>query len=892
MKQSLTRNWPHFAALAIFVLISIVYFYPAVQGYVLRQPDILNFKGMAKEIFEFRKYFSEEPLWTNSMFGGMPAFQISVIYPNDILGLVDTIVSLGLPRPINYLFLYLFGFYILLVSFKVKPWLAVVGAVAFAFSSYYFIILEAGHNSKAHAIAYMAPTLAGIVWAYRGKLLWGGALTALFLALQINANHVQITYYFGIVALFFVVAKLVETVRKKEVSTFVSGSLVLLAAAAIAVLSNADVLWNTYEYSKHTTRGTSELTIGPDGLPNEAIRTTGLDREYVTQWSQGIGESWTFLIPNAYGGGSGLFSPEQVEGVDPVMRQNILQSNTYWGDQPFTSGPVYMGAAVILLFLLGAFFIRTPLKWALLAATLLTVALAWGKNFMGLTNFFLDFVPGYNKFRAVTIILAITEMVVPLLGFLFLKKLFKDRDLLVREKKRFFAVAGGLLFLLFLFAVTPQTFFDFLSERETLMINAELTGNNADGALRYAEALKDARASLFTADAWRSFFIVAIAVALTWFFSKGRMKEMPFVVALGVLILVDLWGVDKRYLNNQKERGQFVSWEKKGDPGLAYTATEADKFILDRERAANPEVDQAIDSLLGVMQQKVASGEWDRATTADRTDAMFSALRFNTAYRVLNLNNPFSDSRVSYFHSSLGGYHGAKLQRIQEVYDFHIQRELSELRTELQGQPTQASVEALLASLDVIGMMNVKYLIYNPQAPPLENPDALGAAWFVSDVRMVEGGDEEITLLGEIDPENVALVDRRYGPQLTGFVAQNSGTSRIELEKRLPNYLRYRTQTQVDEVAVFSEIYYDAGWQAYLDGQPVDHFRANYLLRGMRVPEGEHVIEFKFEPEVFHKATVISTATGFGLILLLAFAVFKNITITESEEESDYGGEA
>ena len=888
MKNTFRHNLPHIVAVAIFVIIAVVYFFPAINGFGLRQPDILHFKGMAKEIFEFRHFFGEEPLWTNSMFGGMPAFQISTYYPNDILGLIDTIMSLGLPRPINYLFLYLIGFYILLSALKVRPWLAVVGAIAFAFSSYYFIILEAGHNSKAHAIAYMAPTLAGIIWTYRGKLLLGAGITALFLALQISANHVQITYYFGMLVMFFVVAKLVEAIRIKRIPVFITSTLVLVAAAMIALLSNANVLWNTYEYSKHTTRGKSELTIGPDGAPNHHNRTGGLDRDYVTQWSQGIGETWTFLIPNAYGGGSGIFRPDQVKGVDPLMQQTILQSNTYWGNQPFTSGPVYMGAAVILLFLLGAFFLRGPLKWALVATTILTIALAWGKNFPGLTNFFLDVIPGYNKFRAVTIILAITEMVVPLLGFLFLKRLFNDREIILKEKKKFLAIAGGLSFLLLLFAITPESFFSFLSDREADMISAEMAGQNAGEVLRYSEALIGARASLFQADAWRSFFFVLLTGGLVWLFAQRKLKERGFIIALGIIVLVDLWGVDKRYLNNQKDRGRYVMWEPKDQIGPAYPAQEADKYILNAEMSRNPRVKTAVDSLLNVFQEENKSLPSRRVTEEEKLDVMFAALRFNSDYRVLSINNPFADASVSYFHNSLGGYHGAKLQRIQELYDFYIQDEIESLHTVLQGEPTMASVDSVLSTMDIINMMNVKYLIYNPQAPPLEDRYAYGGAWFVRDVRIVDGADEEILLLGKINPHTEALVDERFSDQLSGFVSRQSSDSQIEVLKHLPNHLRYHSKSDVDGVVVFSEIYYPDGWQAYIDGKPVDHFRTNYLLRGMLVPAGEHEIEFKFEPATYARASLVSTISGFALIVLLVFALYKNITLTDNGEELEY----
>jgi len=846
-----------------------------------RQGDITHFRGMSQEIVEFRRMFDAEPLWTNSMFGGMPAYQISVKYPNDILGFVDDIMTLGLPGPANYLFLYMLGFYLLLLAFRLKPGLAAVGALAFAFSSYFIIIIEAGHNSKAHAIGYLAPVLAGIIWAYRGKFLLGAAVTAFFVALQVHANHVQITYYFGILVAFYAIAKLIQSVRQKAVPQFVKASVFLLVAGAIGVLANSNILWNTYNYSKSTTRGKSELTINPDGSTNQSNVTAGLDRDYVTQWSYGIGETFSFLVPNAKGGGSGALIDENTQKENPQLYNQLARGyqatnvfpNTYWGDQPFTSGPVYVGALIVLLFLLGVFFIQGPIKWALVATAVLTIMLSWGKNFMGLTDFFLDYVPGYHKFRAVTIILSVTELVFPLLGFLFLKRVFKNPDFLVEQKKKFLAVSGSLVGLLLLFLAIPETFFNFVSGNESNAFNAAMGGSAGVDVLNYAEALKAERIANFREDTFRSLAFIMLGIALIWFFAKGKLKTPILIGGLAILVLVDLWSVDKRYLNNEKTRGKFVQWQPKEDAKSAYIATKADLEILKRETQNNPRLSDEINAQVSAFNAENRGK--GKADANGINDVKFAALRFNTDFRVLPLSGTFQDARTAYFHKSIGGYHGAKLKRIQEVYDFYIAPEMSAVINGLQNNPTVESVNQILRNNGVLNMLNTKYIIYNNDAPPMENPFALGSAWFVDDLVKVANSDAEIQELGEIDPRIEAVVDERYADLISGFSYTEAADAQIAVETHLPNYIKYIYDSPVPQATIFSEMYYADGWDAYLDGEKVDYFRANYLLRGMIIPEGAHTIEFKFEPKSYATANVLSSVFSIIALLLLAFGFWK-----------------
>lgn len=892
MKNINFKNYlPHLIAAAVFVLLSAVYFYPALNGYQLRQGDITNYRGMAQEIQEFRRMYNEEPLWTNAMFGGMPAFQISVLYPNNIVKMLDKAVTLWLPRPINFVFLYMFGFYLLMVSLRVRPGPAIVGAVAFAFSSYLFIILEAGHNTKAHAIGYMAPVLAGIIWAYRGRILFGGVIAALFLALQISANHVQITYYFGIATVFVVLAALYRAVKSDQISLFLRASGVLAGAALLALLSNANLLWNTYEYGKYTTRGPSELTVKPDGTSNEDIATAGLDRDYITNWSYGIGETFSFIIPDAKGGATGVLGedPEVLKNVDREMQGSVAQSNRYWGDQPFTSGPVYFGAVVMLLFLLGAVFVRAPIKWALLGAAALTVMLGWGKNFMPLTDFFLDYVPGYDKFRAVTIILAVTGLIVAILAMIFLKQVSEEPEVLTKRAKAFFGTAGGLLGLLILFLLLPETFFDFLSSAEKDMLNAQMDGDRAAEFLLYGESLITARTAIFRADVLRSLIFVAAGAASLWLLAKGVIKPKVAVAAIGVLILIDMWGVSKRYLNNEKDRGRLVKWELKSDNRTAHKAAAADLSILENEQSRNPRVKDAVSEAVSDFRAEAKKERGRRVSEDEVNDVRFAALRFATNYRVLTLQNPFNDSRVSYFHKSVGGYHGAKLKRYQELIEFHLSDEIAKIQAELQGQPTRESLRARMRSLDVLNMLNTKYVIYNPQSDPLLNEAALGSAWFVKDLLFAENADEEITRLGDLDVRDEAVIDERFAPLVGDFSYAPSADAAIAEQTHLPNYIKYIYSSDVPQAVIFSEIYYDAGWKSYIDGEEVPHFRANYVLRGMVVPEGDHVIEFKFEPSTFQTSAHVSTAGGLLLVLLFGFVMYGRIKRTaEADEEADY----
>lgn len=789
---------PHLVVVLIILVVILAYFSPVLEGKRLKQSDITQWKGMSKEITDFREKTGEEALWTNSMFGGMPAYQISVQYNGNLIRFIDDIFKFGLPHPANLVFIYFIGFFILLMVLKVDPWLAMAGALAFTFSSYFFIILEAGHNSKAHAIGYMAPVLAGILLTFRGKYIAGALLTALFLALELRANHLQITYYLAMMVVALGIFELISAVKTKTLPAFAKASGLLVVAALFALSTNITNIWATWEYGKETIRGKSELTTNPEN------RTSGLDKDYATQWSYGVGETFSLLIPNTKGGASGSLGNNEkaMEKVDAVYAQSLAGQNQYWGDQPFTSGPVYTGAIMVFMFVLGLFILKGNLKWWILTVTLLSILLSWGRNFMPLTDFFLHYLPGYNKFRAVSMILVIADLAIPLLGILALKEIIEKPQIL-RDKQKFFYISLGLTGgLALIFYIMPQVFFSFLSGLEQSAIAEQRMSTPAEQLTQFDALIYNlelARISIFKADAIRSVLFIAIAAALLWLYSRGKVNRLIVTAGIIVLIAADMIPIAHRYLNNDN----FVSKSLVNNP---YQPTEANKLIM------------------------------------KDTDPNF---------RVFNMTvSTFQEGSTSYFHKSIGGYHGAKLRRYQELIENHLSKRNDQ----------------------VLNMLNAKYFIGMGQdrQPVVQiNMGALGHAWFVEDHEIVANADEEIAALTAFFPEKTAIIDQRFSANLEGFTHAVDSNARIELTEYQPNKLKYSSQAASDQLAVFSEIYYDKGWNAYLDGQKVPHFRVNYVLRAMVVPAGNHEIEFRFEPKVFAVGEKVSFAGSLLLILML-----------------------
>lgn len=808
---------PYLAGIIIFLLITIIYFSPLLEGKKLKQHDIAMFKGMSKEIVDFREATGEEALWTNSMFGGMPAYQISVKTNGNLMRFLDQVFTLWLPYPASYVFLYFLGFFILLLVLRVNPWVSIVGAIAFALSSYFFIILGAGHTSKAHAIGYMAPVLAGIILTYRGKYWQGALFTAVALALEIKASHLQITYYLLLIVLVYGLYQLINTIIEKNYSHFFKATSILFAAAGLAVLTHSTNLWSTYEYGQETMRGKPELTHDQEN------KSSGLDRDYITNWSYGIGETWSLMIPNAKGGASGVIG--QIKALDKaerVYQGDIAKQNHYWGDQPGTSGPVYVGVIVFFFFILGMFIVEDKIKWALLAVTILSVMLGWGKNMMWFTDLFIDYMPGYNKFRAVSMTLVIAELTIPLLAFMAFGKLIAKPEILKKNLKPLyysFGLTGGLILL---FYALPTTFFSFFSQFEAQQFNQMKNSSNAAQIEAFLGSLESVRVAIFRMDALRSLLFVSLAAGLVFAFVYGKVNKTLLIVFVGVLILIDMVGINRRYLNNDNfVRAQLVD--------VPFKPSKADLAIL-------------------------------KDTDPD--------------FRVLDLTtSTFNDATASYFHKSIGGYHGAKLQRYQDLIEGYINDEIMVIVNNIKGQITQVRIEEILSQLQVLNMLNTRYIIFLAEMNPVPNENAFGNAWFVKNIVLANDPDEEFARLGNVDLKQTAVVDKRFESQIKQKTFMPDSAASIQLTSYAPNHLTYEYNASQDQVAVFSEIYYEKGWNAYIDGEQVPYFRANYVLRAMNLPAGKHIVDFKFEPKVYAIGEKVSFASSLLLILLLIGAL-------------------
>lgn len=813
---------PYLAAIAIFVIMTLVYVSPVLEGKRLQQPDIVKWKGMAKEIIDFREETGREALWTNSMFGGMPAFQISLKWANNVSNFFNDVMTLWLPEPADMIFLYFAGFFLFLLMLKVSPWIALAGAIGFALSSYHFIIIEAGHNTKAIAIGYMAPVLGAIIYTFRGKLLAGGLLFAIFMSLQLFANHFQITYYLGIIVVFYGLVQLKEHISQKNMARFMHKIGVLVAGLIIAIGVNIGNFWGTYSYTSETMRGGGELTL------HDQTQSSGLTKEYITNWSYGIDETLTLLIPNAKGGSTGAIGnhPAAMDAVDPAFRNFIAQENRYWGDQPFTSGPVYVGAVVLFLFFLALFYVKGTLKWSLLMAIILGIMLSWGKNFMPLTDFFIDYVPGYNKFRAVSMTLVIVELCIPALAFLGLYHLTEKQAPLSFKDKSFLTAVGMTAGLSLLFYLAPRAFFSFTSQLESQAFSGWAADEPAMAAQirEFVYNLENARVAIFRADAIRSFLFASLAATFTLLFAKKIIGKPVFIAIIILLITVDMWTVNRRYLNNDN----FVHRRTAERP---FDLRPADRFILED----------------------------------------------NEQFRVLDMaTSTFNSSHASYFHHSIGGYHGAKLQRYQDLIDLHLVDEMNNIGNHIATSRDENADKLHMSENTVLNMLNTRYIIYHPQAAPIHNPFAAGNAWLVNGYRIVENADEEIVALKTLDIWDEALIDKRFAGFVEGKSFSKDPDAIIELVHYQPNKLIYSYSANTEQLAVFSEIYYPKGWEVHINGEKADHFRVNYVLRGMVLPAGTHDIEFRFRPAPYYTGRYIALFFSSILVFgMLAFAYHK-----------------
>lgn len=825
---------PDLIAILAFVLLSFAYFFPAdIENRILFQHDTAAGAGAGQEVKEYYEQTGERSRWTNSLFGGMPMFQIAPSYDSTkSLQWVQKAYQLFLPDYVCLTFMLMLGFYILLRVFGIPVWLAGLGGIMWAFSSYFFILISAGHIWKFITLAYVPPTIAGIVLAYRGKLLWGGILTALFVALQITSNHVQMSYYFFFVILFFVGAYFEKAWRTKTLPQFFKASAVLIVAALVGIAANVSNLYHTYAYSKETMRGKSELVQTGDAAKQTS---SGLDRDYITQWSYGIDETLTLLVPNFKGGASAALSQSEtaMSKANPMYSSLYGSLTQYFGTQPMTSGPVYVGAFVLFLFVLGCFIVKGPLKWALIGATFFSIVLSWGKNFMPLTDFFIDYVPLYNKFRAVSSILVIAEFTIPLLAIFALKRLLEEPEILKQEKKPLgisLLLTAGIALLL---AVAPGSIGSgYVPAQEAQMlqnaVNQQMIpANELSGILAN---LGEMRAELVSSDALRSFIIIGIGCSLLWLYASGKLRSSLTIAGITILCLADMWGVNKRYLND----AQFVPHSIRTE---TFTKTNTDELILQ---------DTSLD------------------------------------YRVLNFaTSTFDDNNTSYWHKSVGGYHPAKLRRYQEMIEHHISPEMQAAYKAI------ATAGGEMDSVDankfrILNMLNTKYFIFpagqQRQTVPILNPHAYGNAWFVNKVQYVNNANEEIDALDSIIPTETAVVDARFKDVLKGATeSYKDSLSSIRLTSYAPNRLTYETNNAQDGIAVFSEIYYPDGWHVTIDGQPAELARADYILRTMYVPAGQHTIEMRFDPTSLH----VTEGIAYGALALLVIGIIVAVLIAK-----------
>ena len=814
--MTLFKKWlPDLLAVLLFAVLAFAYFFPAdIEGRILYRHDASAGRGAGQEGTEYMQKTGERSRWTNALFGGMPTYQMAPSYKStDKLGQVVNAYHLWLPENVWYVFAYLLGFYILLRAFDFRQHLAALGSIIWAFSTYFLIIIAAGHIWKVWALAYLPPMIAGTVLAYRGKYLWGFIVTAIFTAFEINANHVQMTYYYLFIILFLVIAWLVEAIQQKQLVRFAKATGVCIAAALIGICLNLSNLYHTWQYGQESMRGKSELV-----KQNSANQTnSGLERDYITQWSYGIGETWTLLVPNTKGGASVPLSMNEtaMAKANNDYISIYQQIGQYWGEQPGTSGPVYVGAFVMMLFVLGLFIVKGPVKWALLAATILSILLSWGKNFMGFTDFFLDYVPMYAKFRTVASILVIAEFTIPLLAMLALKNLLEEPEQIKPRLKYVgisFLLTGGIALL---FSVMPSAFFDsFVSTSEA----QALRSLPAEHVGPLMANLTEMRQAMFTSDALRSFYIILAGTGILLAFAFGKLKKEYAVGIILVICLVDLWTVNKRYLNDE----MFVPKSEREAP---QQMTQTDEQILK---------DKSLD------------------------------------YRVLNLaSNTFNENETSYYHKSIGGYHAAKLRRYQEMIEQYISPEMQQTMqavAEAGGDMTQVKGDSIFP---VLNMLNTKYFIFplqGGQTVPLQNPYTYGNAWFVDKLQYAKNANEELLAVGRIDLRHEAVADAKFKEQLGEAVVQDTA-SIVSITAYEPNQLKYDVNSGKGGVIVFSEIYYP-GWTATVDGEPVELGRVNYILRAINVKPGKHEVVLSFFPKSVDTTESIAY-TAYGILILV-----------------------
>ena len=845
---------PHLIIIGVFLAITVVYFSPYLEGKTLNQMDNNHAKGMAQELNQYHEQTGEYSMWTNSMFGGMPAYLIKSGANKNIFSVFNRLLRFNLPdESMAIVFISLLFFYVLLLVLKVDPWLSMIGAFAFTFSTYNFIIIQVGHICKAYALAYSPLVLAGLIITYRGKYIWGGLLSLIALGLEFSASHPQITYYVFLIIGLFVLIQFIYAIIEKSLQNFLKSSAVLLVAIILSILPTTTNLWTTYEWGKYSIRGPSELKqqapvdnqdADVEAAPIKSSKvSTGLDKDYALGWSYGKAETFTLLIPY-FAGRHEVDNLEDTAVIRKIQESKIFKTWTeeipqdtqnaanysyqlvsYWGAMPFTGGPVYFGAIICFLFILGLVIVKGQIKWWLLSITVLSIMLAWGKNLSWFTDLFFDYFPMYNKFRAVSTTLVIAELSMPLLGFLALKTIYNkelEKTVLLKKFNIAFGITLGLVLIL---AFVPDIFISLITPSDLNFFESLKNHHYPNEFIsKLTESIHDERLSIIRSSAFTSFTFIFLSGALIWLFIKEKIKSVILISGLALLVVIDLWIVDKRYLNEK----DFVV--KSSLQESTFPTDKAQEFIA---KDKDPD------------------------------------------FRVFNIAaNTFNDGISPYYYKSIGGYHGAKLRRYQDVIDHYLMPARQNVIYLLQHDSTGRMLPIYLKQSAILNMLNTKYIVINPQANPITNNQTLGNAWFVKKTKFVNNADEELQNLNNLNPAQTAIIDKRFKELIPSSGFTKDSNSVIRLTSYKPDHLTYSTETASQQLAVFSEIYYEKGWNAYVDGKLNPHFRANYLLRAMMIPAGKHTIDFKFEPKSYSVGQQISSVSSILILILIFGAIF------------------
>ena len=887
---------PHVVAIAVFIGLASMYFSPLFEGNALRQSDVKQFQGMAKEIVDYRlTNEGKEPLWTNSMFGGMPAYQISVTHDSNVLIYVDRMMKLGLPTPVGILFVAMLGFYIFALCLRVNPWLGILGAIAFGFSTINILYIAGGHITKVNAIIYMAPALGGMILAFRGKWLLGSGIFALFLGLNVTANHLQMTYYLAFLLAAVAIGESIRLLIQKEVITLGKTIGALALATVIGILPSASNLLTTLEYSEYTTRGTTDLTIKPKN-PTNVQEKEGLNKNYILEYNFGPGEFLSILAPNAKGERGEYLGNDEVamENVDSQYAQQIAQMNRYWGGQSFTGGAFYFGAFMIAFFLLGLILLKDNLKWPFLAISILAILLA-SNDPGGINDFFINKFPMYNKFRDSKMILVLLQVMVPALGVLFLDRFFKKEGI-IGDKKIWLYATGGVTLLIAILYIIPSLSGSFISAEEVKMF-AQAAKSPDPAQVSFVNGLKgeliNTRIGLYKGDMGRALFLVILACGIVLASVYTKMSHLVFTGIAIAIVAFDNISISKRYLNNEEEGGVYKSYEPIDAAAYPTLPALADNQILASEMESVPSFGSKVSELQSKMVESIQYKQIKDEQTR-RAIAAFGVLNLNTDYRVLSFSNPFAETTTSYFHKSIGGYHGAKLKRYQEIADFYIFDELNRINREIgmaknvklqaygmTGIVTNENAKQIFDTIQideiavsdsnaVLNMLNTKYLIVDRTKNPVKNTNTNGAAWFVGTVKLVNSSNDEMKALEGLNSKNEAIFNTKDFPSISmKKTYSKDSTATIKLTSYGTDILKYSSNSKTELPAIFSEVYYPEGWNCYVDGKQIETFRANYILRGAIIPAGKHAIEWKFEPASYTKGSTY--ASIFSILTLLLF---------------------